>query len=73
MAQLSGETLRPRLGLGASFNLELRGRIYLDFRFAMYMSIRPVILKCFPSIPDSTAAFETGEAGGIQPVNVWLG
>jgi hypothetical protein len=39
----------------------------------LYISIRPVILTCLPSMPDSMGDLETGEAGGIQPVNVWFG
>jgi hypothetical protein len=31
-------------------------------------SVRPVILACFPSMSDSIADSETGEAGGIQSV-----
>ena len=34
MAQLSGEIRRPGLGLGVSFNLELRGGIDPDFRLS---------------------------------------
>jgi hypothetical protein len=34
----------------------------------LYISIRPVILTCLPSIPDSTGDLLTGDAGGIQPV-----
>ena len=40
--------------------------------FPLYISIRPEILTCFPSMSDSSADFETGDAGGIQPVKVWL-
>jgi len=32
-----------------------------------------VILTCFPSIPESTGDLLVGDAGGIQPVKVWLG
>ena len=28
---------------------------------------------CFPSMPESIGDLETGDAGGIHPVNVWLG
>jgi SnoaL-like domain len=31
------------------------------------------VLMCLPSMPESTADLETGDAGGIQPVNVWFG
>src|SRR5258708_1186099 len=39
----------------------------------LYVSIRPVTLTRFPSIPDNTGDLLTGDVGGIQPVKVWLG
>jgi hypothetical protein len=39
----------------------------------LYISIRPVILIRFPSMLDSIGDLFTGDAGGIQPVNVWFG
>ena len=41
--------------------------------FPLYISIRPVILMCFPSMSESIGDFDTGDARGIQPVKVWLG
>jgi hypothetical protein len=40
--------------------------------FPLYISIRPVIFTCLPSIPDSIGDLFTGDVGGIQPVKVWL-
>jgi hypothetical protein len=39
--------------------------------FPLYISIRPVIFTRLPSIPNSSGDLFTGDAGGIQPVNVW--
>ena len=41
--------------------------------FPLYILIRPVILTCFPSMSDRISDLETGDAGGIQAVKVWLG
>src|SRR5207253_30862 len=41
--------------------------------FPLYISIRPVILTCFPSIPESSGEFDTGDAGEMQPVKVLVG
>ena len=61
----------PTIGARSSFNLDLRGSIDPNFGLP-YISIRPVILTRFPSMPDSIGDFETGEAGGIRPVKVWF-
>jgi len=39
----------------------------------LYNSIRPVIFTRLLSMPVSSGDLLTGDAGGIQPVNVWLG
>src|SRR5260221_4662455 len=39
----------------------------------LYISIRPVVFTFLPSMSETTGDFETGDVGGIQPVNVWLG
>jgi hypothetical protein len=46
---------------GSHSTSELLGRIYSNFGLTLYISIRPVILTCFP-MSDSMENFEIGEA-----------
>jgi hypothetical protein len=56
-----------------SLDLELLGRIDPNLRFAFVHLDPAMILTWLASIPDSIGDLLTGDAGGIQPVNTWLG